>query len=141
MCKRLLLGLVVSVIGVAGLAAQTKSAIKKVPLTRTSPASGKEMFATYCAVCHGAGGAGNGPAASALKSQPTNLTRLSAANGGKYPELRVANILDGKDVVAHGSQEMPVWGDLFKTLNSGDRDLVHMRVANLTSFLQSIQAK
>src|SRR5258705_9596619 len=35
--------------------------IKHVPVKQTSPASGKEMFTTYCAVCHGTDGKGQWP--------------------------------------------------------------------------------
>jgi mono/diheme cytochrome c family protein len=59
-----------SVIALGVLGAQSNPTIKHVPLTPTSPVSGKEMFATYCAVCHGADGKGGGPAAAALKTQP-----------------------------------------------------------------------
>jgi mono/diheme cytochrome c family protein len=99
------------------------------------------MFANYCAACHGIEGKGNGPAAVALKKQPTNLTQLAAANGGKYPELLVAETLSVKDVSAHGSKEMPVWGDLFKNMGTGDPDIARLRIVNLTSYIKSIQAK
>lgn len=43
----------------------------------TSAASGKQMFEAYCASCHGMGGKGGGPVASALKVPPADLTVLS----------------------------------------------------------------
>jgi len=129
-------------IAVSVLGAQTKQTIKTVPVSSTSPVSGKTMFATYCAACHGVGGKGDGPAAVALKNRPTDLTQLSAKNGGKYPELFVVATLNGREVDAHGSQEMPIWGDLFRSLESNDRsDVVHMRIGNLTSYIGSLQAK
>jgi mono/diheme cytochrome c family protein len=63
-----------------GAAAQTT--VKQTPVTRTSPASGKEMFTSYCAVCHGPSGKGDGPAANALTKKPADLTQLTAKNGG-----------------------------------------------------------
>jgi len=133
---------ILAVIAVGVLGAQSKPTIKNVPLNPTSPVSGKEMFTTYCAVCHGADGKGGGPAVAALKNRPTDLTQLSAKNGGKFPELSVVATLSGKEVDAHGSQEMPIWGDLFRSLGAGDRsDLVHMRIGNLTAYIGSIQAK
>ncbi|MEQ8879769.1 MAG: cytochrome c [Cyclobacteriaceae bacterium] len=35
---------------------------------------GKKIFATYCAICHGAKGRGDGAAGAALNPKPTNLT-------------------------------------------------------------------
>jgi len=80
-----------SVIGVIGsfalCAAAQEKQVKHVPIQRTSPASAKEMFMTYCAVCHGKDAKGDGPAARALNKQPADLTRLAAKNGGN---LRIA---------------------------------------------------
>jgi mono/diheme cytochrome c family protein len=119
-----------------GALAADKPTIKHVALTQTSAASGKEMFDTYCAVCHGAAARGDGPAAVALHQQPSDLTLLAARNGGKYPDLKVTEVLSAKDV---GSHEMPAWGALFKSISHGDRDIVRMRILNLTSYIKSIQ--
>jgi mono/diheme cytochrome c family protein len=62
---------------------QTK-VIKQIPVKQTNAASGQEMFTNYCAVCHGTDGKGSGPAASALKMPPTDLTALTGKNSGKY---------------------------------------------------------
>src|ERR1700747_3834949 len=82
------LGAVLALLAVFAMAQQPTPAnepvIKHVPVRPTSAASGPEMFASYCAVCHGADGKGNGPAASALKAPPTNLTALSKNDRGKY---------------------------------------------------------
>ena len=56
--------------------AQTTTQLKEVPVTQTSPASGKQMFTTYCAVCHGADGRGNGPAAVDRKSTRLNSSHI-----------------------------------------------------------------
>src|SRR5206468_4065459 len=82
--------------------------------------SGQEMFSTYCAACHGKDGRGKGPAAPALKTMPTDLTTLTAHNNGKFPEPEIYHAISGDGMTpAHGSVEMPVWGDLFKSLNPG----------------------
>jgi mono/diheme cytochrome c family protein len=52
-------------------------------------------FATYCAVCHGAQGMGDGPAAEGLAKKPADLTRLSARNGGEFPTTRVMSQIWG----------------------------------------------
>jgi len=133
--------LILAAIASGVLGAQDKTTIKNVSLRPTSAASGKEMFDMYCAVCHGADGKGGGPAALALKKRPTDLTQLAARNGNRYPELMVTETLTGRAIDAHGSQEMPVWGDLFKSLGSGANGFVRLRIVNLTSYVGSIQAK
>jgi mono/diheme cytochrome c family protein len=121
---------------------QNAPTIKHVPIRATSPVSGKEMFKSYCAVCHGLDGTGNGPAAEALKTPPANLTRLSLQNGGKFPAIKVANTIRGDVAVsAHGNREMPVWGHLFMTVSGGHETEVQQRVANLTQYVESLQAK
>jgi mono/diheme cytochrome c family protein len=56
-----------------------------VPITPVSAASGKEMFNSYCASCHGLSAKGDGPAAPAMNRKPADLTMLAKNNGGKYP--------------------------------------------------------
>ena len=67
--------------------------IKHVPIRPTSLTSGQEMYATYCAVCHGNDGKGGGPAADALKVPPPDLATLARKNGGKYPSDHVMNAI------------------------------------------------
>jgi len=122
--------------------AQPEKVIQHVPVKATSPASGKDMYMSYCAVCHGTDGKGGGPAASALKVPPTDLTLLSKNNGGKYPALKVTASIRGEAALpAHGSKEMPVWGPLFSSLASGHQAEVQQRVANLTQYIETLQAK
>ena len=84
---------------------QPKKEIKHVPIKSTSPASGSEMFQTYCAVCHGKDGRGEGPAASALKVPASDLTALAQKNGGKYPSMKVVSTIRGEEAMpAHGSR-------------------------------------
>jgi mono/diheme cytochrome c family protein len=121
---------------------QPKKVIQHAAVKPTSPASGKEMYTSYCAVCHGPDGKGGGPAASALKTAPSDLTTLSKNNGGKYPALKVTSAIRGEsNLPAHGSKEMPVWGSLFWGMSHGHQGEVQQRVANLTEYIESLQAK
>jgi len=127
-------------------AAQEKVAnVKTVPITYTNPASGSEMYTVYCAVCHGATGNGNGPAASVFTKPPTNLTKLAKNNNGKYPAEYVYTVLKlGTPVPAHGSIQMPVWNTLFRSMNSTEEpadSVTKLRIHNLVEYIQSIQAK
>ncbi|HLJ77166.1 MAG TPA: cytochrome c [Acidobacteriaceae bacterium] len=123
--------------------AQTGTQIKTVPVKQTSPASGKQMYETYCAVCHGMDGRGTGPAAVALKDAPTNLVQLAKQNGGNFPDAHVYAVLQfGVENSAHGSKDMPVWGPALRSLNEGTPTssmLEHQRIANLTNYLKSLQ--
>lgn len=124
----------------AAMAAQDKPVIKTVPPSRTSAASGAEMFKAYCAVCHNTDGKGGGPAASALKKQPTDLTMLAKNNGGKFPELKVFNSIKGEiGIPAHGTADMPIWGDVFREMGRGDSSQVNLRLRNLTKYVESLQ--
>jgi mono/diheme cytochrome c family protein len=122
--------------------AQTPPTVKHVPITNASPSSGKEMFHSYCAVCHGKDAKGDGPAASALKVPPPNLTELAKKNGGKFPSAHVASVIRGQaDLASHGSKDMPVWGPLFSSISKGHEGQVQQRVANLVDYLESLQQK
>ena len=125
--------------GVARTPFAQEKQVSKVPI-QTSPAnSGPEMFKQYCAACHGPRGKGDGPAASELKQAPADLTTLAKRHDGKFPGSYVASVLRfGVKDPAHGSSEMPVWGPLFSSLNQGQSN-VDMRIANLTSYIKSLQ--
>ena len=116
--------------------------VKHVPIVNTPSNSGKDMFNSYCAVCHGKDGKGAGPAASAMKTSPTDLTTLAQKNGGKYPSAHVASVIRGQaTLVSHGTQDMPVWGPLFSSISQGHEAQVHQRVANLVAYIETLQAK
>ena len=56
-----------------------------------------------------------GATAKHLAKRPADLTRLSEANGGVFPFVRVFEVIDGRlDVALHGPREMPVWADRYK---------------------------
>lgn len=117
--------------------------IKEVPIQPIAINSGQQMYGAYCAVCHGRDGRGMGPAAPALKVAPPDLTVLSKKNGGKFPSQRVSTILRfGVNAPAHGTSEMPIWGNLLHTLHPGEREgdmLVQQRIKNITDYLKQIQ--
>lgn len=118
-----------------------KKEVKKEPIGMTSAASGSEMFNSYCAPCHGKDAKGNGPAATALKNPPANLTQLAMKNGGKFPADHVATVLRNGVAGAHGSSDMPIWGPLFSKVSSNDDAIIQMRIANLIHYLESLQVK
>src|SRR5208283_1342168 len=109
--------------GTMTVAVSAQTVVKKGPPPATSPVSGAEMYTAYCAACHGTTLKGDGPAAPAMKTPPTNLTLLAAKNNGKFPTAEVYTSIKGDTgamVTAHGSADMPVWGTVFNTMSDSD---------------------
>jgi mono/diheme cytochrome c family protein len=100
-----------------------------------------EIFHDYCAACHGVDGRGHGPAAQALKYKVPDLTEISKRGNGKFPLIRVREIIEGSETpVSHGSREMPVWGPVFHQVDA-DEDLGNVRTDNLAHYIESLQRK
>jgi mono/diheme cytochrome c family protein len=122
-------------------AAQTT--IPKTPDVVIKSTAGRDLFQFYCSSCHGRDGKGSGSAATALKVPPPDLTTLAQRNRGTFPAERVEAFIKGEGRLttpAHGSSDMPVWGPIFKGLDS--RDAVNAaRIENLVKYIESIQAK
>jgi mono/diheme cytochrome c family protein len=114
----------------------------KIPLTRTTPTSGKQMFTSYCTPCHGQDGKGNGPVASALKSQPIDLTTLARNNNGRFPAVHVTAVLQsGVNIPAHGTAAMPVWGPILGKMDVANPQDRGLRISNLSHYLRTMQEK
>jgi len=143
MCTRALAFAVAAAAVLASvIAVAERPSIKRVPVRYTSPASAQEMYVNYCAACHGQEGRGDGPARPALKAVPTDLTTLARQNGGRYPAAHVYAVLAGKaEPAAHGSKEMPVWGPIFWQLGQGHPAEAQQRAANLTKYIEDLQAR
>jgi mono/diheme cytochrome c family protein len=111
-------------------------------ITHTYSLSGPEMYKTWCASCHGLDGKGKGPVSGALKKVPSNLTQLSKKNGGKFPVEQVREYIDGrgKANLAHGTREMPVWGEALASIDASAVG-ISFRVNTLTSYLETLQEK
>ncbi len=137
----LIAGVALLALSTAGFSQEAKTQIKKKTIEYTNPSSGSEMYGAYCAVCHGVDGKGTGPAASALKKTPSNLTLLTKKNNGKFPILAIQAMIQGDNSPsAHGSRDMPMWGDIFRSVSSSPA-VVELRVRNLREYIQSLQEK
>jgi len=83
--------------------------------------SGKDLYARFCAACHGIDGRGDGPVAASFTVEVPDLTLIARRAGGKYPRERIARIIDGRHILgAHGSRTMPVWGEDLSRIDAGD---------------------
>ena len=100
---------------------------------------GRMLFLTYCASCHGPNGRGDGVMSGELRRVVPDLSKYAMRNGGVFPSVRVRQIIDGTGVAAHGTRDMPVWGDAFRRMRGGSDASATERIALLTKFLESIQ--
>jgi mono/diheme cytochrome c family protein len=115
---------------------------QKPAATQTNKASGKETFLRFCASCHGDNAKGNGPAAIALKTPPSDLTTLSRRHEGKYPAGYVSAVLKfGRSAASHGTEDMPVWGSSFKTLDPVHDPTGQQHVDDVVAYIGSLQVK
>jgi mono/diheme cytochrome c family protein len=71
--------------------------------------TGKYEYGAHCAVCHG----------------------LSGKGDGIFPFKRVYETIDSGKVSAHGTREMPIWGERY----------VRARILALTKYISRLQAK
>ena len=125
------------------------------PPTRTGPraniAAGKEFFHQNCSTCHGVDAKGYNTKGSGTmynpnsaeesrRVPPADLTVLSERNAGKFPADRVRDSIYSKgSIPAHGTPDMPAWGDVFYSLKSNPKRL-EQRLRDLTAYIESIQA-
>lgn len=113
-----------------------------IPVNKTAPTSGKQMYSSYCAPCHGVDGRGQGPVASALKAPPTDLTALTKNNRGKFPDTHIVTVLEnGTLIPSHGTPDMPVWGPILGKMNQATPQDRMLRISNLSRYLETLQAK
>ncbi len=141
--RQLVIILFILLLAVCAVAQTAQSAqIQKVPAKYTAPSSGKDMFESYCASCHGKDGTGNGPAASAMKKAVPDLTMLSKSHNGLFPAFQVMQVIRGDNMIAaHGSNDMPVWGPVFSRLSQQREGEIQQRLHNLTTYIESLQKK
>jgi mono/diheme cytochrome c family protein len=120
--------------GEPGLRAQTAST------PGVEAPDGAELFRDHCASCHGPTGVGNGPIASVLRQRPANLTQYAIQNGGVFPDMKLRRVIDGRDVAAHGTRDMPVWGSVFRTSREGlSEEAVKSWIDAIVRYIESIQ--
>lgn len=109
-------------------------------------AGGQARFERYCSSCHGTDGKGDGPIANLLTEKPADLTQLAKNNAGKFPGTKVMREIDGRDTVrAHGTSDMPVWGESFKAAGARSshtsESATRGAAQEIVQYIQTIQEK
>ena len=122
-------------------APEKKPVIKRADAAPTKTLEGVDTYDSYCAVCHGKDGKGMGPAAKALKAPLSDLTTLASRHNGVFPRKDVEEMVSGVNrPEAHGTQDMPMWGPVFKAVSHTDEFSV-LRMHNLLDYLEKMQVK
>ena len=113
-------------------------------------ALGAEEFTDRCAICHGETGDGSGVVGELFAQKPKNLRILARENGGTFPLDTVIRAIDGRETIsAHGTSEMPIWGEYLmvdtledRGINPKDaRSIVNGRILTLTHYIQMLQVE
>jgi hypothetical protein len=119
-----------------------------VPANADDPHMGIIEYEISCMPCHGVDGDGNGRLAHSLKTAPADLTWIAKSNGGEFPSAKIAEIIDGRAIVAlHRSREMPVWGDRYRRAIEPNEPpeaierRARVQIAALVKYLATIQVK
>lgn len=110
----------------------------------TEPETGPELYAAYCAACHGVDA--KGQATEFDGRVPPDLTGLAKANKGVFPAKYVMSTIDGlAREETHGV--MPIFGALLEsdieTWEDADGTLTPTPVAlvELAGYLDGLQAR
>ena len=109
---------------------------------------GEFEYMNSCAACHGVDADGKGALADLLKVAPPDLTMLQQNNGGVFPVAAAYDMIEGASMVgAHGTREMPAWGQRYTERVMEDADFAQpdaeryptARILALIEYLANIQ--
>ncbi len=87
---------------------------------RGDAAAGAQLYSTYCASCHGAGGKGDGSAAAALKPPPANHT--DPVTIGALSDAYLYTVISQGGAAVGKSALMAPWAGVVN--DDGIRDLI-----------------
>jgi mono/diheme cytochrome c family protein len=125
------------------IAAALASVVVAAPVIGESEGPGADSYRQYCASCHGADGAGDGPVADSLKEKPADLRKLGEHFGTPLHVAHLIDVIDGRDMPrAHGTSDMPVWGkSLIQEVppSAGKEAFKRGTIAVIIGYLESIQ--
>ena len=72
----------------------------------------KEKYQQLCAVCHGAAGKGDGPAAAALNPKPRDYSDKAFAR--RITDAAMLEIIKRGGAAVQKSPAMPAWGEVLR---------------------------
>jgi mono/diheme cytochrome c family protein len=93
---------------------------------RVEAKAGKTKYNLYCLGCHGAGGKGDGPAASSLNPRPRDMTKADYMS--RLSDQYLFNVIKAGGSSVNKSPLMPAWGG---TLSDKD-------IWNLVAYIRSL---
>jgi mono/diheme cytochrome c family protein len=120
-------------------------------LANAGSGGARQDFLDLCAECHNADAKGNGPLTKNLTKVPPDLTRIKQRAHGVFDEKAVYDWIIGlKMTNAHGSREMPIWGDwLMDEAIEGGTSLeeakaaeqeIEQRIMAIVRYLETLQS-
>jgi mono/diheme cytochrome c family protein len=112
------------------------------PQPPTGSEAGRMTFSTICVSCHGKDARGGGPVAASLKTKPANLRLIARRRNGSFSHDEIGEYIDGRKAsLAHGTREMPVWGDALATAApEPEREQRRkLRIEEVVAYLKTIQ--
>ena len=77
-----------------------------------------------------------------MKTPPPDLTTLTKLHDGKYPEGYVGAVLKfGRNFASHRTEDVPVWGSRFRTLDPVHDPTGQQHVNDVVAYIGSLQVK
>jgi hypothetical protein len=146
MSMRIFFPVLAAAIAMGLSAADQQNAKLKIDVGNAPATDGRQMYASYCASCHGMDGWVSGEFAALLKMSPIDLIQLSKNNQGRHPAQHVIAVLQegptrqptGRLWYLNGA---PIFAkiDWSPSLASASPAKL-LRISNLNRFIQGIQA-
>jgi mono/diheme cytochrome c family protein len=148
-------GAAVILAALSAIAALPQTGVKRMGFRPIASARGVDIYRAYCANCHGDDGKGHGPDAAGLNVPMPDLTTITARNGGNFSVGAVeesinrwkqvprtmTDVIEGQEGKRTGqtSLAMPAFGPIFAKLYPQEVGERRMRMANLISYVKSLQ--
>jgi mono/diheme cytochrome c family protein len=105
----------------------------------------RTLYLRYCGACHGPEGKGDGIAAQYMTPRPTDLTQIMKKHDNTYPFKETMQIIDGtNNVRAHGSPDMPVWGEVWHEqsgISPNERAETRGKTMLITEYIFTLQER